>query len=658
MMTIRHLDYSIGSTDIRGTFSQQAPESQSPDNSIASYGMDKMLSVMSMECHSNQLVLWLFSLLMVNVANSANTFRMTWSTQTFGPDGPWSAIEIKVGSKQQIVSLYPGGIWASHFLSPKVCSNSTLGNVCYAQAAGLYDQGFSSSADFDSIQFVPGVDFVDGSLGIDGSPGDYGTDTWNIGNSMEPLQRMNMVTHDSIWGTLPDGTTYPLTVGSLALGAPGIINQSFTTSSTSPPINATLLSGWLYTKPLSNKILSSNSYSLHIGSVSQNVPPALHFGGFDQNRVLGEVSTQQGTADAAKSIDLVDIGLNVVQGNSPWTFNSLGGLLGSGNSSIGNALPVAISALAPYLHLPKSTCDAIAAKLPVKYQAKYGLYFWDTSDPKYEDIVSSPSCLTFTFRLSQTEKNLTINVPFKLLNLTLTAPLTTTPTSYFPCKAETRTHYQLGRAFLQAAFIGGNWMADNGYSTWWLAQAPGPNLPSQSNMVVIEDADRTISGSTADWASTWKGSWKALAATSGPNTTTTSTGNDGSSKPGSDPSKGLSTGAKAGIGAGTGAIALGILAALLLFLWMRKSRKNKEAMPDYSVKSSQQPIATSVASPGGFTSSTPNSPPQGSVVSPMTLLKPEYRNSGFRPVEVEASDATPHTREKVHIIQLNKKFRY
>ncbi|KAK0116623.1 hypothetical protein ONS96_012479 [Cadophora gregata f. sp. sojae] len=554
---------------------------------------------------------------------------MTWSTQTFGPDGPWQAVEIQVGSNEQVISLYPGGIFSSHFLSPKVCSNSTLGNVCYAQTAGLYDKQLSSSQSFANIQFQAQVDYTGGALQIDGKEGDIDTDTWRIGKSMEPLVGMDMAYHDSLWGILPDGSYYLLSVGSLALGAPGTINQTFDSH------NATLLPGWQSTLAPSSKIIASNSYGLHIGSASQNIPPSLYFGGFDQNRVLGEVSTQQGPADSVDSIDLFDISLNVIQGDSPWDF-------------------VSINSLAPYLHLPRSTCDAIAARLPLKYQEKYGLYFWDTEDPKYTQIISSPSCLTFTFRQSQTEKNPTINVPFKLLNLTLTAPLSTTPTSYFPCKAETQTHYQLGRAFLQAAFVGGNWNADNGSATWWLAQAPGPNLPSQANVIAVGDEDRSIIGSAADWASTWKGSWKALASEEGTNVSTTSTGT-GSDPVGTDstvpsnppstprkPSQGLSTGAKAGIEFGAAAGIVGIIAAIL-FLWWKRSWKNKPETPDYSVQSLQQPMASP-----GMTSSTPNSPPQMSAVSSITLMKPEYRNSGFRPVEIEAGDATLDARSEMH----------
>src|SRR4051794_23872164 len=97
---------------------------------------------------------------------NSNTFRMTWSTQIFGPDGPWQAVEIKAGSNVQIISLFPGGIFASHFLSTKVCSNSILGNVCYAQTAGLYDHTLSSSESFGQIQYPTSADFVSGALQI------------------------------------------------------------------------------------------------------------------------------------------------------------------------------------------------------------------------------------------------------------------------------------------------------------------------------------------------------------------------------------------------------------------------------------------------------------------------------------------------------------
>jgi hypothetical protein len=248
----------------------------------------------------------------------------------------------------------------------------------------------------------------------------------------------------------------------------------------------------------------SNSWGLHTGSVKPNVSPSLYFGSFDQNRVLGSVSTQLGNPFAS-TIDLLDIEISVVEGSSPWDFTSLDGLLASGNSSIGVALPVDINPLAPYLYLPTSTCNAIAAQLPVTYQSKYGMYFWNTQDPQYQRIVSSPSALSFVFRLTESNsQNFTISVPFMLLNLTLEAPLTLNPTQYFPCQVGPGP-YQLGRSFLQAAFTGANWNANNNSSAWWLAQAPGPNIPSQPKPVPIGDLDSSIQASTNDWATSWAG---------------------------------------------------------------------------------------------------------------------------------------------------------
>ncbi|KAH8820624.1 hypothetical protein F5884DRAFT_56823 [Xylogone sp. PMI_703] len=572
--------------------------------------------------------------------NAANTFPMTWSSLSFGPDGPWQAVQIKIGSSDTIVSLYPGGSWSSHILSPRICSNASLGDVCYAQSAGLYDYTLSDTSAFGNVSLEGGVDFSGGTLQMGGEPSIIGTDSWDIGNSMETLVDMNMAIHESIWGTLPDGSTYPLSVGSLGLGAPNTINQTFGYGDSRPAFNATLLPGWLTTEAPSNKILSSNAYGMHIGAVSPKIAPSLYFGGFDRNRVLGTVSTQQGYPDSQGSIDMLDVGLTVVSGESPFNSTNVDGLLASGNSSISDSLPVAINSLAPYLHLPKSTCDAIASYLPVKYQAKYGLYFWDTSDPQYERITSSPSALTFTFRASESANdNFTINVPFRLLNLTLTAPLTTTPTTYFPCKAEEATYYQLGRSFLQAAFVGVNWNGFNGSAAWWLAQAPGPNTPTQLNIIAIGNDDTSITGSSSDWAATWKGYWtdlKESTPTSSNSTSSETSKPSGSMTP--NTSSGLSSGAKAGIGVGVALGVIAIGAAAGFFFWRR--RRASQA-PNYATapqQMSQHELKPSVLPPA-LKPDTQQYPPasQHSYV-------PASQHSSGGPEPVEA-DTTEHRYE-------------
>lgn len=395
---------------------------------------------------------------MVSLVDAGVTFAMNWSQQTFGPDGPWQAVEIKIGSQHTTVALYPGGIFASHILEASVCSNTTLGPYCPAQIAGLYDHKLSITINLGNVNgWPPDNDFTSGALQFDGLNASYVTDTWDIGSNMEPSLGMDMAIHPSIWATLPDGSLYPVSVGSLGLGAPGnAINQTFDRSP-NPAFNATLLPGWLLKYAASNAIINSNSWGMHIGAagVSPPISPSLIFGGFDQTRVMGQVQTQQGNPGMQNAIDLLDVSLKVISGASPWSFSTHDGLLS--NSSSSAALPVSINSLTPYLHLPKGVCDSIAANLPVTYQPKYGLYFWNTQDPQYQKIVSSPSVLSFTFRATESgNKNLIITVPFKLLNLTLTAPLTNTPTQYFPCKAETKTNFHLGRAFLQAAFVGAN----------------------------------------------------------------------------------------------------------------------------------------------------------------------------------------------------------
>jgi hypothetical protein len=393
----------------------------------------------------------------------------------------------------------------------------------------------------------------------------------------------DLILHRDIYMVYPDGTPYPLSVGTFALGGAGpSINQTFSLPD-APSINASLVPGWLY----ANNRTPSNSFGLHIGSARLSIPGSLLFGGYDENRVVGDITTQH-SVEGTNEIDLADISLTVASGGSPWNRSSITGLLASGNSSIGTSLTVGIDPLAPYLDLPQSTCDAIAAWLPVTYSSKYGLYIWNTNDPQYQRIVTSPSLLTFTFRKDQSNSaNLTIAVPFSLLNLTLDTPLTSTPTPYFPCNAASRGHYSLGRAFLQAAFIGCNWAGSAGQGTWWLAQAPGPNIVAQPNVRSIGYSDESIQKGGNDWATSWQGVWKELPVTSGspsaPSSSASAAAGGGSS------AGGLSTGAKAGVGAGVGIVAVAALVAVGFCLFRRRQWRRKTEMGN-GYGSSSEPV--------------------------------------------------------------------
>lgn len=508
-------------------------------------------------------------------------FQMTWSKQTFGPDGPWQAVTVNVGTPGVPIALYPGGHFWSHLFSPNICTNVSLGLTCYAELAGVYNPSSSSTSGLGVLSngaSSEGVDYSGGALQLAGSTPNSTMDQFDVGGG-RVIPNVSIALHQTIYGTLPDGSAYPLEVGILSLGGPGVINQSFPGEAGTPLINTSMVAGWLYEEINPDLRTASNSWGLHIGSVTPKMSPSLIFGGFDQNRVLGTISSQHGNPvdgsiqnPTTGTIDLVDISINVIQGASPWKFSNMDGLLTSGNSSIGTALTIGISAMTPYLYLPKSTCDAIAAQLPVTYEPKYGLYFWNTQDPLYTKIITSASALSFTFRRDEANaNNFTVNVPFMLLNLTLEAPLTTTPTPYFPCQALI-TPYQLGRAFLQAAFFGANWNANDDETVWWLAQAPGPNIPVSPNVVAIGAQDTAIAASSNDWATSWDGVWTPLPQTSDTVNATTPVPSNSKSSTGTS---GLSTGAIAGIAVGI-VIVIGAALAGAFILWRRKRTREKE----------------------------------------------------------------------------------
>lgn len=251
----------------------------------------------------------------------------------------------------------------------------------------------------------------------------------------DTVPNVTIAVYDDIAAVYPSGSIKALQVGTLGLGYVGTANQSFTQSD-QPTINGSLIPGYLQAVNLT----PSNSFGLHIGSVKSKIKGSLYFGGYDQTRICGNISTQQGAFagiepddDGKKGlIDLLDIGINVIDGASPFNTSTISNLLATGNSSIGPSLSVSMLLEAPYLDLPKSSCDAIAAWLPVTYNADLGLYTWNINDPRYTQIVSSPSVLSFVFRKDQTNtQNITINVPFALLNLTLEQPLVTSPVPYF-----------------------------------------------------------------------------------------------------------------------------------------------------------------------------------------------------------------------------------
>jgi hypothetical protein len=275
---------------------------------------------------------------------------------------------------------------------------------------------------------------------------------------------------------------------------------------------------------------------------------------------------------------LLDISIGVATGGSPWDFKEKKGLLVSNKSQV-----TTISALPDprqtYIHLPGKTCEEIAKHLPIKFDSTLKYWLWETDDPKYKTIINAPTYLGFTFPPAPGAiANVTIKVPFSLLNLTLDAPITKKPTAYFPCQAyepPTGLTYILGRSFLQAAFIGRNWNRQIS----WLAQAPGPGVSKNglgNVMLDIKDEDLDLPDVFTDnslFTQSWMSYWTPLPDPSG--TSLPAASSSPSDAPASPP--GLGTGTKVGIGLGAAAVAL--LAIGVILLYIRHCRRKTVIAP-------------------------------------------------------------------------------
>ncbi|KAJ5683810.1 uncharacterized protein N7477_000155 [Penicillium maclennaniae] len=497
--------------------------------------------------------------------------EITWSNKKFGPDGPWQAVTVSMGSNyselvvpSSVVALYPGGSWDSKILLSSICDNKTLSSVCYGDEAGLFDSDISVTLDNTSIESPP--------------YGTWGEVNWGYTNAV-PIQAkatratdwmsidgvaipdVDLITISAGWQTYPGGKAYPLEVGTLSLGSPDI-NQTF---GASIKINTTFITSYIYEQEGSTNI-PSYSYGMHIGSASLGISGSLLLGGYDQNRVIGEVSSQS-FSSGSFPIEMYDMSL-----------------LAQGNSSLDSGVTIVVDPVNPYIYLPQSSCDAIAAELPVTYQPDYGLYFWNTSDSQYNKITTSPAYLAFKFSKNNlNNEEITIKVPFALLNLTLEAPLVKTPTQYFPCMATNSTPV-LGRAFLQAAFVGVNWLGGK----WFLAQAPGPDGSFIVNPVTISDDESAILGSSNSWEDTWKTSWNVLETKMTNTDTKTSPKSSSSTIDSTNDKSGLSTTAKIGIIVGT---AVGGVMMITLFCgfcirYRRQQEKTIDQDQDHAARKS------------------------------------------------------------------------
>ena len=300
--------------------------------------------------------------------------------------------------------------------------------------------------------------------------------------------------------TYPNGNTVAMEVGMAGLGGSPLARTM------NPPLA-------LYEDGQTH----SNSFGLHIGAAQFDYPGSLIFGGYDRGRAIGPVLSY----DAHTGLGLLDVTIGVETGASPFSFDFKQDLLSTPDSSfVTQPISCYLKPEYPYIYLPQLTIEAIAQNLPITFNGDVGYWLWNTNDPAYKKIVTSPGYLGFVFpSLTGNTANETIKVPFALLNLTLETSVSglASDVPYFPVmrtEINQATGYPilLGRAFMQAAFTGTNW----GTNVSWLAQAPGPGSSKEGlgydpiDMDVSTQSLDVRSGDTLFNAS-WAGHWTVLA---------------------------------------------------------------------------------------------------------------------------------------------------
>ncbi|KAI1019154.1 hypothetical protein LB503_009239 [Fusarium chuoi] len=286
--------------------------------------------------------------------------EIQWTDDTFGPDGPWRGVSVQIGSSPTSISLYPGGTWETWLISDDYCERGT----CYASKAGTYDK---RTGDRTALNILVELDnFIQG-VNLQGDTSIRYRDDIMFGEINTINSTIALLDAQKI--KYPGGQSVPFFAGCLSLGGPGSVNQSFEQPDGRPATNGSMPPGWFW----ENEYTPSNSYGMHIGSVKPSVAGSLWFGGYDKNRVIGEVLTLSGSP-RGDGITLWDIAIEGVGDHSPFTSKSKSNLLAQGNSSITSGLKATVDGCSPYLTLPKSTCDNIAEHLPVNFNSDLGLY--------------------------------------------------------------------------------------------------------------------------------------------------------------------------------------------------------------------------------------------------------------------------------------------
>ncbi|EGS20315.1 uncharacterized protein CTHT_0021410 [Thermochaetoides thermophila DSM 1495] len=434
-------------------------------------------------------------------------FKFTENTHIFGADGPWHGVEVSIGDQPTL--MIPGRSWESYVITTDYCKATSGSATC---EVGAYDPSRYGKT-------VPELDHVT-FFTQNATRGIKTTGTSRMvfdsvtldGVGTVPDHTLALIENESQMLEYPNGKRYPIMTGCLSLGSLASKSIFWTPDQKLMDVDVGNMIAYYLA---GNDVIPSASYGFHYGSAlpSSKIPGSLIFGGYDRNRVIGRVDSQGSYIDG--SFVLRRLAVNTFEGSAPFEMTGVQIIPGTYKYSTDTGISVRLDACSPYLTLPSDVCKGIASYLPIYHHEGLDLWLWNTSHPGYKLIVESASALTFDFDAGERGKSTTIHLPLMQLNLTLGPPFTGEipgmegkEVPYFPCHSSPGHSgaWVLGRPIFQSLFIGANFLTKQ----LWLAQAPGPKIPSESDIVKIGRYDYDIESSKMKWTDTWNAVWRGL----------------------------------------------------------------------------------------------------------------------------------------------------
>ena len=402
-------------------------------------------------------LLWLHALL-IHHADAANSqpLSVTFGPDFIGYDGKWSPVQVRVGTPEQYVQVFPSTISSETWVAgSKLCTGSTCaslrGGLFYSensttwQSLGAYELGYSE-------------------LSQTTENGDYGFDTLALSDSVAaPTQVIAVVDDNDHWN------------GHLGLS---VEETRFNNETNHLSLISTLVQN--------SSVIPSHSYGYTAGAsyLGAGILGSLTLGGVDTSRFTASDFWFTLASGYKPSVYIQSLTVAATGNPTNWEANPLTLMSQSGAASF------VIDTSTPFLWLPQTICDDIATALNLTWDPSIELYIF-SNDSSPQSLV--PWALEFMFTLADsatTSQTLTLKIPYVAFNLQLSYPFpelysgyNDSTVSYFPLRRANNTQqYTIGRTFLQETYL----IVDYERNACSLSQALFPDSSQQPQLAAIE----------------------------------------------------------------------------------------------------------------------------------------------------------------------------